>query len=104
MAMLVAGTLSARPPETRPQPDNSARTKAIQWQADLTLAAPAKPNEIVHGNHTYSGVAVQIVKTKNPLELINPCAPPEYGSLHENLDRDIITHKVTGFKIFSISF
>jgi hypothetical protein len=105
LAMSVAGSLAAQPLRPAPQSDDhSARTRNTPWQADFSLIAPAKPNEIVHGNHTYSGVAVQFVKTQNPLQLVNPCAPAEYGTGHENLDRDLITHKVTGFKIFSFSF
>jgi hypothetical protein len=108
LSMLVAGTVAARPPHPAPLPnDNSARTTiVVPWQPDLTPKAPEKPNEVVIGKHTYSGVAVQLVKTKNPLQLINPLAPPEYGYGHENLDRDVITRKVHygAFKIFSVSF
>jgi hypothetical protein len=108
LSMLAAGTLTAQPPKTAPQPnDNSARTTiGAAGQADFALKTPEKPNEVTLGKHTYSGVAVQLVKTKNPLQLINPLAPPEYGYGHENLDRDVITRKVHygAFKIFSVSF
>jgi hypothetical protein len=64
----------------------------------------AKPNEIKSKNVTYSGIAVQVVKTDRPLHLINPAAPAQYGSAEDNVARDPITGKVSGLKLFAISF
>jgi hypothetical protein len=65
-----------------------------------------KPNEIKIGRKTFSGVAVQLIKTDNPLQLINPFAPKEYGSGEDTLvaDRDPVTGNHTGLKFFSVSF
>src|SRR5437763_874184 len=63
-----------------------------------------KPNEIVAGNLTFSGIAVEAVKVDHPLQLINPLAPPEYGSPEDNVVRDPIKGKVSGLKLFSIQF
>ncbi len=63
-----------------------------------------KPNEMLSGNVNYSGIAVEVLKTGNPLQLINPFAPAKYGSPEDNVLRDGITKKVLGWKIFSFSF
>jgi hypothetical protein len=63
-----------------------------------------KPNEITTVRLTYSGIIVQVVKTKNPLQLINPFAPAEYGLAEDNVFRDPIDRKITGWKFFSIDF
>jgi hypothetical protein len=68
------------------------------------LPRPAKPNEILKGRITYSGSAVEIVKTKRPWQLLNPHAPPQYGSAEDNVARDPINGRVTGLKVFQIRF
>jgi hypothetical protein len=73
-----------------------------------------KPNEIRHGNVTYDGILVQFLKSDNKLELINPAAPPEYGSGRDNLVEDPSPELGSGpehgnsghegLKLFSIGF
>jgi hypothetical protein len=69
---------------------------------DISLAE-LKPNEVKQGKFIFSGIAVEAVKQRNPLQLINPMAPPQYGSPDENIVRDPTTHRV-GLKIFAIRF
>jgi hypothetical protein len=69
----------------------------------LTLKVPAA-NEIIRGRITYSGIAVEAAKVGNPLELLNPLAPVEYGSPEDNVVRDPINGRVRGLKIFAIRF
>ena len=64
----------------------------------------AKANEIASGQVTYSGIAVELLKTRNPLQLINPAAPAKYGAPEDNVLRDPISGRVSGWKIFSIGF
>ena len=64
----------------------------------------AAPNKIVHGRVSYSGSLVEAVKTRRPLQLFNPEAPPEYGSPEDNLARDPINGRVLGLKLFAIHF
>jgi hypothetical protein len=64
----------------------------------------SKPNEITVGSLTYSGIVVQMVKTDNLLQLINPAAPEKYGAAEDNVVRDPISYKVSGLKVFSIQF
>lgn len=63
-----------------------------------------KPNEIKSTNAVYSGIAVQLAKTDRPLHLINPAAPPEHGAAEDNAVRDPINGRVSGLKLFSVSF
>jgi len=53
--------------------------------------------------HTYSGIVVQIIKTKNPLQLLNPAAPAEYGSAWDNLEQFTLNGG-GGLKLFSFGF
>jgi hypothetical protein len=69
-----------------------------------TLSLATKQNEIVKGNVAYNGIAVQILKTSNPLQLVNPAAPARYGSAEDNLMRDPITGRGAGLRIFCIRF
>ena len=82
----------------------SAAPSSTSSQFNLGLPAAPKPNEIVNGKLTFSGSGVEAVKTKRPLQLLNPLAPPQYGSPEDNLARDPINGKVTGLKIFAIKF
>jgi hypothetical protein len=70
------------------------------------LTPPLKPNTIQSANPavTYSGIIPQVIKTDNPLQLINPFAPASYGNAADNLDRDIITGRPNGLKFFSMGF
>lgn len=64
----------------------------------------AKPNEIFKGDIIYSGIAVELFKTRRPLQLLNPRAAPQYGSPEDNLVRDPINGRSTGLKLFAIRF
>jgi hypothetical protein len=67
-----------------------------------------KANEIRNGNVSYSGVAVQFIRSDNKLQLINPAAPRQYGSGWDNLVEDPESAPGTsarqGLKLFSIQF
>jgi hypothetical protein len=112
--ILIAGSVWAAPLQktvkSTPSFAPSVTTNAplAQLNHDLsyfnTLIVLPKPNEIEKGRFVYSGVAVQLVKVKQPWQWINPDAPAKYGYGDYNLDRDIITGRTVGFKIFSIGF
>jgi hypothetical protein len=63
-----------------------------------------KTNEVTLGRHTYSGIGVQIIKAKNPLQLLNPAAPAQYGSAWDNLDQFRVSDSGPMLKLFSFSF
>jgi hypothetical protein len=97
MTLITAGSLVA-------QPVDRSMELSVSGRGSLIVAKPEKPNEIAGHKVVYSGVAVQIIKTKQPLELINPLAPVDNGTRDGNMQRDIITGKPVGFKFLSISF
>lgn len=52
----------------------------------------------------YSGIGIQLIRAPNPLQLINPWAPQEYGPADQNLAVDPVTAKPAGLRFFAISF
>ena len=91
------------PQSTNAQPLSETQT--------LTLAAPtrpalreAKPNEIISGKYLFSGAAIQAAKAKNPLQLVNPFAPAQYGSGFDNMEFDPTSGTGPTIKVFSIRF
>src|SRR5262245_18640775 len=76
-----------------------------KWESETsTLFREPKPNQIVSGDLTYSGILVEAVKVDNPLQLINPAAPAAYGAAEDNVAWDPISSKPSGLKFFSIQF
>lgn len=62
-----------------------------------------RPNEITRGRKSYRGVFVQALKTRKPLQLLNPFAPARHGHPEQNVTRDTVTHEVTGINLVSLS-
>ena len=52
----------------------------------------------------YGGIIVQVRRADNPLQLINPFAPAEYGAAEANLPHDAVTSLPTGLILFSVRF
>ena len=101
ISVLAALSVRAEPPRS----EGSLQTTGAQAaRKRSSLTQPAKPNEIVKDNVSFSGIAVQLVKTDNPLQLVNPLAPARYGSPEDNTLHDPISGKISGLKIFSIRF
>ena len=104
--LLVA--LGARAETTNAPPAQA--TNSFQTHAATPLPPTSvtfkglKPNEIQSGGITYSGILVEAAKTRHPLQLLNPAAPPEYGSPEDNVTRGPIKHRVIGLKFFEIRF
>src|SRR5262245_50880660 len=61
-------------------------------------------NEIRLGDFVYSGILIEAFRAENPLQLISPFAPPEYGSPDDNLVLDPILKKPIGLRLFSFRF
>ncbi len=102
LSAMVVLTASARP---------AASERSLETQPSTRVSKPSsqlfgepKPNEIVKGNVTYSGIVVQLLKTGKPLQLINPAAPAKYGSGEDNVLWNPTSGKVSGWKLFSIGF
>ncbi len=105
-----AGTPARRAPATKAPP--AAPSRSLQTAAELPteLILPslefevAKANEIKVGKVTCSGIAVQAIKSKNPLQLLNPAAPAQYGSGRDNVLRFPLLGRGPLLKVFSIDF
>lgn len=61
-------------------------------------------DKIVGERVVYSGISIQLFRAPNPLQLINPWAPKEYGPSDQNLAIDPVTQKAAGLRFFAISF
>jgi len=97
------GLAAADNPSVQTDESMDARTtrRIRETNVEITLE---RPNELTVGNLTLEGVAVQAIRTDNPLQLINPFAPPEYGRAEDNVTRDPVSGKASGLKLFSIKF
>ena len=89
--------------QTPPAESLETRTMRRVQETPPTLDEK-QPNEIRAGQFSYSGIAVQLVKTDIALELINPMAPREYGLAEANVVREPTGGRIFGLKIFSIEF
>jgi hypothetical protein len=94
--------------QTTPEPDamDSQITRSLRERPgqSLFVLREEKPNEVKRNGRTYSGILVELSKMDKPLELINPAAPPEYGTSEDNTARDPMSGEVSGLKLFSIQF
>jgi hypothetical protein len=119
LTAFVLGTGSAyAQAQAQVQPTNAVPTNAQPVGASQSLQAQAtgpgmlilpsldvaKPNEIVAGKLTYSGIAVQAIKAKNLLQLFNPAAPARYGSGQDNAVNFPFSGAGPRLKFFSIDF
>ncbi|HSH92932.1 MAG TPA: hypothetical protein VK968_02165 [Roseimicrobium sp.] len=69
-----------------------------------TLHSPKNPNAPIQMRKaTYDGALVKASRG-NPLQLINPFAPAEYGTAEDNVVRDLSGKKVEGVAVFRIRF
>ncbi len=59
---------------------------------------------IRHPSISVGGPLAQAIRTRRPLQLINPFAPASYGSALGNTSHDPLTGQADGFKIFSVGF
>ena len=84
-------------------PDIQAPT-ARRSRESAVVATPGRGNEVRVRKKVLSGIAVQAVKTRNPLQLINPFAPAEYGSGWDNVVRDTGTGNPVGLKVLAVGF
>jgi hypothetical protein len=110
MAVLSSATLRAQStnaPQTNVAPVQVVQPLQTETSKPSLLDVPLlqyKANEIVKDNIVFSGIAVELLKKRNPLQLINPRAPAEFGSPEDNVVRDPMNGKVQGLKIFAIRF
>jgi hypothetical protein len=105
LALLAAGSTKGQSGPVGQEFNTSSPNLADQT-LELKPARAVKPNEIAgtRANVSYSGIVPEVVKTDNPLQLINPWAPPEYGYGEQNLSLDITPRHAPGLKLISVNF
>jgi hypothetical protein len=103
LAAVSASAQTTNAPAQRPVESYQAQGTARSRENRATLRE-VKANEIVAGKVTYSGILVEVAKTRRPLQLVNPLAPPVYGGPEDNIARDPVRGKILGLKFFEIKF
>ena len=105
MAFLGWTTARSEPPVTNGAPSSvDIRAKPALGREKLASPEPGKALLRREPRVTYSGAVVKTVRSKKPLQMINPFAPARYGDGSENLAVDPVTGKARGVTLFSISF
>lgn len=104
IALFALTLLTATTQPTRAEDSLESQLSARLGKVSSRSSTEARPNELVKGSVAYSGIVVQVLKTDNLLQLLNPLAPAKYGSAENNTLRDSITGRVSGWKLFSIRF
>jgi hypothetical protein len=95
---------------TKAQPKQAENWLQVQRHRPFLEGVPElafyepKANELAVGRHTFSGVAVQVIKAKRPLQLLNPVAQPQYGSGWDNIEWFPASGSGPMLKLFSIDF
>jgi hypothetical protein len=117
-ATITVRAQSTNSPITQPEPTNAPAPsyQPAPFSADISkdlsktlepstiIPLQPRPNEITLGNVKLSGIAVEAVKTPQPLKLINPFSPPKNSSPEDNVVRDPFNGKVNGLKVFAVHF
>ena len=65
---------------------------------------PVSYDTVVGERVVYSGIVIQLFRAPNPLQLLNPWAPKEYGPSDQNLAIDPVTKQPAGLRFFVINF
>jgi hypothetical protein len=95
-------------PGQQPAPTNSVPPVERIVLGPVDVAAVTQVNqrwEYFSDQDKYGGILYGAYRADNPLQLINPFAPREYGqSEAAELPRDAITGVPSGFALFSIRF
>jgi hypothetical protein len=86
-------------------PPANAPTQANPANAQPSLAFQATMLQRLFGvNATVEGALPQTLKADNPLQMINPFAPMEYGNGYDTVVLDPQRKKASGLSIISIKF
>jgi len=88
--------------------DGSSETSLTQAARTIKIETFDLPgasyDRIVRGRVTYSGIGVQMVRSPQLYQVVNPLAPKKYGSGAQNLVVDPLTKQPVGLKFFAIKF
>jgi hypothetical protein len=101
LAMLSAGLLLA---QTAGPGGNFETRLPRETRTNLWQRQPPTLNRILGARFIYTGIAIELARADNPIQLLNPLALERYGDAEQNVSRDLITGRITGLKLFSVSF
>ena len=90
--------------QSEPVDAESYFDSSMLTQRTTPMSSGGMYDSIVRDGYVYSGIVVQMMRAPQPLQLINPWAPREYGTGERNLVLDPIDKHPTGLKLFAISF
>jgi len=94
---LLLGTLGL--PRGQAQPTNTPAGPALTAPAAGSAVRPATPVKPAVG-----GAIAAVVRSPQPLQMLNPAAPREFGDGTQFLARDPLTHEAQGVTLLSFSF
>lgn len=85
--------------------EGSAESSLDWWAREIVAEALSITNaQPIQVGVTYSGIAVQLIRAEQPLQLVNPLAPKSYGTGEQNVIFDLFTRNPVGLKLFSFNF
>ena len=96
--MVVAGLAGAQSPSQSPQPRKKTFTAKT-----TTKPRPAPSPPPLRKANT-EGVLARASRGGNPFQMLNPKAPPVYGTSEDNVFLDPETGKWKGIKLLTINF
>ena len=77
---------------------------AREKKSTARIESRVVPYEVFRKKATTEGIVEQCVLADNPLQLINPLAPASYGNGEQNVVRDPVGGRVSGWKILHVRF
>jgi hypothetical protein len=98
-----ASATNAQPKQPEKSLQAEPRRPFIEGLPDLAFYGP-KANQITWNGHTFSGILPQLVKARNPLELLSPAAGPQYGSGFDNVEWFPFAGTGPVLRLFSFDF
>jgi hypothetical protein len=96
ISVACASLLLAQQPQVQKQ--KKTFTAKVQRKARPAPTPPPLKKE------NTDGVLVRAARGGNPLQMLNPKAPPEYGKAEDSVVLDPDTGKWKGIKLFTINF
>lgn len=84
---------------------NISDMELATYVREYILGTPAESYDTFVGERvSYSGIAIQLFRAPQPLQLLNPWAPAAYGPSDQNLIYDPLTKRPAGLRFFAINF
>ncbi|MBE0543429.1 MAG: hypothetical protein IH623_18960 [Verrucomicrobia bacterium] len=99
--VLLAGGVAAQTPQEQQNLDRNTATSKVPRVIE---SRSVETNRVTGRSYSVSGIAVQVVKTRRVLQLLNPVAPPRYFAGNANTVRDPKSGRVEGLKLMSLEF